>query len=410
MLSSSLPKIYSLNDTKQEHDEFLEIAHIGVGNFHRSHQQSYLNDLMNNPNYHKYKWKYTGIGMLHHDKEIQIQLKKNNYMYHIVSIDNDGKRNIETINTLSDYLIAYENVYSCVTKLADPNVKIVSLTITENGYGVPLTESDKIAINSCMNHNPEALNLISDVSTFGLILSALAIRFVSGNRPFTIMSCDNICENGKICKDKCVTEFKDLQQWIDEECKFPNTMVDRITPAINQEEIIKLDQECMLIDTKPVTCEPYKSWIIEDNFVDNIRPEWENVGVIMTDDVKSYELIKLSTLNVTHSYIGHIGKKYTYVHEVLDDFNMFYDIHSILHDEIIPVLDKIINIEFDLYSYADKVLHRFGNKFIKDRVERLNHDKFEKMRKQAIPLYNTGISLGFQMNRFKIWLQETDML
>lgn len=410
MFSTSLPKIYSLSNMNKEVNDALEIAHIGVGNFHRSHQQSYLNELMNIQEYNKCKWKYTGIGMLPHDKEIQIQLKKNNYKYHIVSIDNDGKKEIEAINTLSDYIIAYEDVYSCVLKLADPNIKIVSLTITEHGYGVPLTETDRIAINSCMNHNPEALNLLSDISTFGLILCALAVRFLSGNRPFTIMSCDNICENGKLCKEKCITEFTELQEWIDRECKFPNTMVDRITPGISKEEIIELEKECMLIDTKPVTCEPYKSWIIEDNFVDDIRPKWENVGVIMTDDVKSYELIKLSILNVTHSYIGHIGEKFTYVHEVMDDFNLFYDIHSILHEEIIPVLEKIIYIEFDLCDYANKVLHRFKNKYIKDRIERINTDKHEKMRKQAIPIYNTGVSLNITMNRFKLWLQESEML
>ena len=409
MFSTSLPKIYSLSNFKKDED-YLEIAHIGVGNFHRSHQQSYLNELMNKPHCHQFNWKYTGIGMLHHDKEIQMQLKKNDFKYRVVSIDNDGKKNIETINTLSDYIIAYEDVYSCVLKLADPNVKIVSLTITEHGYGVPFTDSDKTAINSCINNNPETLNLLSDVSTFGLILSALAIRFIKGNRPFTIMSCDNICENGKICKEKCTTEFSDFQEWIDKECKFPNTMVDRITPSITHEEIIELDQECMLIDTRPVTCEPYKSWIIEDNFVDDVRPEWENVGVIMTNDVKSYELIKLSILNVTHSYIGHIGDKYTFVHEVLDDFNLFYDIHSILHEEIIPVLEKIIQIDFDLYEYADKVLYRFGNRYIKDRIERINQDKYDKMRKQAIPIYNTGVSLNIKMSRFNKWLEETNML
>lgn len=410
MLSNSLPKIYSLSDFTQLEDESLEIAHIGVGNFHRSHQQSYLNELMNKPDCHQYNWKYTGIGMLPHDKEIQMQLKMNNFKYHIISIDNEGNKQIETINTLSDYIIAYEDILSCVTKLADPNVKIVSLTITEYGYGVPLTDSDNMAISACLNGTPETLRLLSDISTFGLILSSLALRFINGNRPFTIMSCDNICENGKICKERCTTEYVEFQNWINNECKFPNTMVDRITPGITKDEIKRIEQEHMLENMNPVTCEPYKSWIIEDNFVDGIRPEWENVGVIMTDNVKSYELIKLSILNVVHSYIGHIGKEYTYVHEVLDDFNLFYSIHSILHEEIIPVLNKIIQIEFDLYEYADKVIHRFKNKYIQDTVKRINQDKEDKMRKQAIPIYNAGVSLNIKMPLFKLWLEESDML
>ena len=409
MFSRSLPKIYSLTNLDINPNS-LEIAHIGVGNFHRSHQQSYLNELMMNPESHTRSWKYTGIGMLPHDKEIQMQLKKNNFVYHVISIDNDGTKQIETIKTLRDYLIAYEDVFSCVMKLSEPNVCIVSLTITEQGYAIPLSENDNIAINACVNNTPDTLKLLSELTTFGLILSALALRYKNGDNPFTIMSCDNICENGKICRERCVTDYPDFQEWIDTKCKFPSTMVDRITPGITRDEIIKLEQENMLIDMRPVTCEPYKSWIIEDNFVNGVRPEWENVGVIMTDNVKSYELIKLSILNVTHSYIGHIGAKYTFVHEVLEDFNLFYSIHSFLHEEIIPILERIIMIDFDLYEYADKVIHRFKNAHIKDTIERINSDKEDKMRKQAIPIFNTGVSFDMDLPIFHKWLEETEML
>jgi len=413
MLSKSLPKIYSISNFDLETDETnetKEIAHIGIGNFHRAHQQSYLNDLMKVKDDRNERWKYTGIGMLSHDKEIQMQLKKNNFVYNIVTIDNDGSKKIEEIHTLKDYLIAYEDIFSCVLKLAEPNVLIVSLTITEHGYAVPLSENDKTAINACLKNKPCTLKNLSKLSTFGLIMSALALRYMNNVSPFTVMSCDNICENGKICQEKCKTEHPDFQEWIDSNCKFPSTMVDRITPSITRDEIIQLEQENLLIDMRPVTCEPYKSWIIEDNFVNGIRPDWESVGVIMTDDVKSYELIKLSILNVTHSYIGHIGTKCKYIHEALEDFNIFYSIHSFLHEEIIPILDEIISIDFDLRDYADKVLHRFENKYIKDTIQRINQDKEEKMRKQAIPIFNTGMSLGKNLPLFKKWLEETNML
>lgn len=418
------------------------IAHIGCGNFHRSHQEYYLNQLLK-ANYEENKnWLYTGIGVLPNDIKLKDKLKKNNFKYHIISLNNEGKAEIEHINTLKNVLVTCENTESCIDTLINPAIKIVSLTITEYGYSIPLNDKDIELIHNALEINDYSENddlemdmdadtdtdtdndntklntcdekdTSQNISAFGLIIAALAFRYKNNIRPFTIMSCDNLISNGDICKNKCMEELSKINDecfkiWMMEEVKYPNTMVDRITPFINEQEIIDLEKKYTIIDSSPVVCENYKSWIIEDNFVDNCRPKWENVGTIMTDNVKPYEYMKLCLLNIPHSFVAYCGlvKDYVYVHEVMQDPELVVKVKKFITEDIIPVIEKEIDIcEIDYVQYSEDVLKRFSNEHMKDKLTRIAQDGMDKFKNQGLPILLKGIKMNLKMLNFRTYIE-----
>ena len=401
------------------------IAHIGCGNFHRSHQEYYLNQLLKT-NYEENKnWLYTGIGVLPNDVKLKDKLKKNNFKYHIISLNNEGKAEIEHINTLKNVLVTCESKESCIDTLINPAIKIVSLTITEYGYSIPLNNTDIRLISDILDITDEfelELECVQgsnqdyyseNITAFGLIIAALAFRYKNDIRPFTIMSCDNLISNGDICKKKCMEEISKINDegfkiWMLEEVKYPNTMVDRITPFINEQEIIDLEKKYTIIDSSPVVCENYKSWIIEDNFVDNCRPKWENVGTIMTDNVKPYEYMKLCLLNIPHSFVAYCGlvKDYVYVHEVMQDPELVVKVKKFITEDIIPVIEKEIDIcKIDYVQYSEDVLKRFSNEHMKDKLTRIAHDGMDKFKNQGLPILLKGLEMNLKMLNFRTYIE-----
>lgn len=396
----SLPTLVSRKSFEER--RISGIVHIGVGNFHRSHQESYLNDLLK-ADFEKYKnWCYTGIGMMPSDKSIQTKLKRNKFKYHIVSVKHDGNTSVEHVDTLMNMLLSYEQLDTCLSLMEQESVKIVSITITEYGYTVDLSECDKQLIKASLAKDTSIdVSTLYGITTFGLILAALARRYVAYAKPFTVLSCDNINGNGDVCKKKCIDSLEDVdfREWLDREGKFPNTMVDRITPALNDDDVIQLEKDLGIIDTKPVICEEYKSWIIEDTFVNDERPAWENVGVIFTKDVKPYEELKLGLLNVPHSYIAYLGmyKGYTYVHEVVKDAELRDEVYLFMQD-IIAIIG--VHNHIDYMGYAQTVLQRFTNATLKDTLKRIATDGIFKFKTQGLPLLKRGLECGYPMTSF----------
>ena len=401
-------KVHSLPTLKRrsldEEKRVSGIVHIGVGNFHRSHQESYLNDLLK-LDFEKYKnWCYTGIGMIPSDKTIQTKLKRNKFRYHIVSVKHDGKTSVEHVNTLMNMLLSYEQLDTCLSLMEQESVKIVSITITEYGYTLELSECDKqLILMSLGKIQNKDMGSLHGITTFGLVLAALARRYKAYTCPFTVLSCDNMNGNGDVCKKKCLDSLMDIDidfmEWMDREGRFPNTMVDRITPALNDDDVIQLEKDLGIIDTKPVICEEYKSWIIEDTFVNGERPAWENVGVIFTKDVKPYEELKLGLLNVPHSYIAYWGihKGYTYVHEVVRNAEIRDEIYMFMQD-IISIIG--VREDIDYMGYAQTVLQRFTNATLKDTLKRVATDGIFKFKTQGLPLLKRGLEYGYPMISF----------
>ena len=273
-------------------------------------------------------WCYTGVGVMSADVKMRDYLKDNGWTYPIVSragaeVDSFDVE-VEEVVAMRDMLLAFEDPVACVKAMAHADVKIVSLTITEFGYRVPLTKGDfsliEQALNGMLDDPDEPLHAdASTPTTFGVICAAAAMRFAEGSRPFTLMSCDNLPHNGEVCKQRmtgaaeelvcaglCSTSLDAFVVWLQREVRYPSTMVDRITPATSMEDVATLPSTLGFEDDWPVMCEPYKHWVIEDDFVDDARPPWEDAGAVVVDDVVPHELMKVRLLNVTHLSLIHI--------------------------------------------------------------------------------------------------------
>jgi len=404
------------------------MVHFGVGGFHRSHQQVFMDELMRAHFDETKHWAYTGVGVLPGDAHMRDYLIKNNFSYPVVSREGPDEEHmaidVQNVITLRDMMLAYEDPKAAVMLLADPGMRIVTITITEYGYRVPLTDGDRTMIAAALNGDLDTLpEECKQCTAFGIIISGLAARFHAGTRPFTVLSCDNLPHNGDVAKAR-VMEFTehcdvtsafgecvpDFLNWVTDEVKFPSTMVDRITPATSPDDIAHLKKHGVE-DDWPVMCEPYKHWVVQDDFVDGARPAFEKVGAQMVSDVRPHELMKVRLLNVTHSALAYTGAMAglecvheAVCHEVLRPF-----LDHLMRDEIAPTLraDQSLvdaGLVSELDAYGALILSRFENVAVKDMINRIAMDGSEKFRVQGRPVVMEGRALGMQMKGFALYI------
>ena len=374
-----------------------------------SSQQAYTDDLLRQDFDAAKDWCYTGVGVLEWDAKMRDYLKNNDWRYPIVAregTDVDAMdMHVQEVVTLRDMLLSFEDPAAVVRLLAAPSTKIVSLTITEYGYRVPLNEGDhkllELANQGVLDDPelsmPESIDAACAKATvFGLILAALAARHRLGRRPFTVMSCDNLPHNGEVAKKRVISAARDAPEcddalcaWLEEEVRYPSTMVDRITPATSPQDIADLKERTGIDDAWPVMCEPYKHWVIEDDFVDGQRPAWERVGALLVPDVRPHELMKVRLLNVTHSAICYVGSLagLTHVHEAVTHKMIKPFLRRLMTKEIAASLVADPTMPGELLAvldeYVDLVLSRFENVAVKDTLDRIAMDGSEKFRVQG---------------------------
>ena len=374
-----------------------------------SSQQAYTDDLLRQDFDAAKDWCYTGVGVLEWDAKMRDYLKNNDWRYPIVAregTDVDAMdMHVQEVVTLRDMLLSFEDPAAVVRLLAAPSTKIVSLTITEYGYRVPLNEGDhkllELANQGVLDDPelsmPESIDAACAKATvFGLILAALAARHRLGRRPFTVMSCDNLPHNGEVAKKRVISAARDAPEcddalcaWLEEEVRYPSTMVDRITPATSPQDIADLKERTGIDDVWPVMCEPYKHWVIEDDFVDGQRPAWERVGALLVPDVRPHELMKVRLLNVTHSAICYVGSLagLTHVHEAVTHKMIKPFLRRLMTKEIAASLVADPTMPGELLAvldeYVDLVLSRFENVAVKDTLDRVAMDGSEKFRVQG---------------------------
>jgi len=232
---------------------------------------------------------------------------------------------------------------------------------------------------------------------FGYLAEALDRRQRAGHAPFTVLSCDNVPQNGDMAR-KTLLAFaarRDpaLHDWIAAHVAFPNSMVDRITPQTTDADRKMVRAEFGIEDAWPVVCEPFRQWIIEDVF-SNGRPPLEQVGVQFTTDVHPYEMMKLRLLNASHSAMGYLGYLggYQYIHEIMAD-NLFREyIRRLMDQEVTPLLAPVPGI--DLADYKATLLTRFANPTIKDQVTRICLDGSSKVPKFLLPSLSEALASG----------------
>jgi mannitol 2-dehydrogenase len=275
------------------------IVHIGVGGFHRAHEAMYVDRLLEQGT--AQEWGICGVGLLPSDRRMQEALDAQDCLYTLVVKHPDGTYEPRIVGSIVRYLFAPDDPEAVLEQLASPATRIVSLTITEGGYEIDAVtgEFQARAPGVLRDLDPGA----APATAFGLVVEALARRRARGVPPFTIMSCDNIPGNGAVARSSfsAFAELRDpsLGEWVRREVHFPNSMVDRITPATTDEDRAEVARRFGIDDLWPVVCEPFAQWALEDTFALG-RPPLEEAGVEVVEDVEPYELMKLRMLNASH--------------------------------------------------------------------------------------------------------------
>ena len=368
------------------------IVHIGVGGFHRAHQTVYTEDLFNQGQ--NFEWGFCGVGLLPHDSRMRDALLAQDCLYTLVkrSIESDQAR---VVGSIVNYLFAPDNRETVLEKMAAPETKIVSLTITEGGYyidaqtGVLDVKHPDIQHDLSHPHQPHC--------SFGFLLEALDRRRQRGQAPFTLMSCDNIQSNGDNLKTMLMAfaELRDpkLANWMERNCCFPNSMVDRITPATTDEHRQLVRDKFGIDDAWPVVTETFKQWVIEDHFVQG-RPAWEEVGAQMTDDVLPYEKMKLRLLNASHQALCYIGMLlgYEFVHQTMENADIRPLVQRLMDKEVTPILPSVPGI--DLEDYKATLIERFANPAIRDQLSRIGIYGSSGMPKFVLPSITEQLQRG----------------
>ncbi|HEX9540438.1 MAG TPA: mannitol dehydrogenase family protein [Streptosporangiaceae bacterium] len=374
------------------------VVHVGVGGFHRAHQAMYHDRLMNEGM--ALDWGICGVGVLAADRSMKQALGAQDGLYTLVLKHSDGTYEPRVIGSIVEYLFAPDDPEAVIEKMAAEPTRIVSLTITEGGYNIHDATGEFDVTNPDVIHDlgPGAVPR----TTFGLITEALRRRREHGLAPFTVMSCDNLQDNGHLTK-RVFTAFArlrdpELGDWVEREVCFPNSMVDRITPATTDADRAEVRERFGIEDRWPVVCEPYTQWVLEDAFTAG-RPPYEDAGVQVVDQVEPYELMKLRLLNASHQamcYFAYLSG-YRLVHEAAQDplFQAF--LLGYMDEEATPTLAPVPGV--DLNGYKHTLIERFSNPQVRDTIARLCAQSSDRIPKWLLPVVRQQLATGGEIRR-----------
>ena len=369
------------------------IVHFGVGGFHRSHQAMYLERLLNAGG--SSEWGICGVGVLPHDARMRDVLAEQDNLYTLLTKSPGGHSHAQVIGALHAYLFAPDDPQAVIERLAGPGVRIVSLTVTEGGYGIN---------NVTGEFDPNTPGVQDDLAAgavprtvFGLVTEGLRRRRERGLPPFTVMSCDNLPGNGHVARHAftAYARLKDpeLGEWMEREVAFPNGMVDRITPVTSDETRRELAADYGIQDAWPVLAESFTQWVLEDRFPLG-RPALETVGVQLVQDVEPYELMKLRLLNASHQAMSYLGllAGHRYAHEVCTQPLFVRFLLDYMEREATPTLRPVPGI--DLGAYRHELIERFASTAIQDTLARLIVDGSERIPKFLLPVMREQLARG----------------
>ncbi len=348
------------------------IVHLGLGAFFRAHGALYIADAMEKSGG---DWGVIGVSL--RSAGTRDKLAAQGHAYTAVEVQGDAKTP-RVVEVLNDVLVAPENPDAVIDAMAHPDVKIVSLTITEKGYCA--------AAGGLNADHPEIVNDIANAtptSAPGYLVRALQKRMDAGLAPFTVMSMDNMPDNGTLTR-AIVVGLADkidpnLAEWITSNGAFPSTMVDRIVPAPSDADLAAVTELTGRDDHAALLHEPFRQWVIEDTFVNNARPDFGTVGAQLVDDVTVFEHMKLRMLNGSHStlaYSGCVAGHATIPVAVADPvFHQF--VSEMWVNEIIPSLTPPAGV--DLVAYSKALMGRFENTAIQHKTAQIAMDGSQKL-------------------------------
>jgi len=374
------------------------VVHFGVGGFHRAHQAMYHDRLMNEGI--ALDWGICGVGVMAADRRMKQVLSAQDGLYTLVLKHSDGTYEPRVIGSIVEYLFAPDDPEAVIEKMAAESTRIVSLTITEGGYNIhdATGEFDEASPDIIRDLEPGAVPR----TTFGLITEALRRRWKRGLVPFTVMSCDNLQDNGRLTK-RALTAFArladpELGDWVEREVHFPNSMVDRITPVTTDADRAEVREVFGIDDQWPVVCEPYTQWVLEDTFTAG-RPPYERAGVQLVEQVEPYELMKLRLLNGSHQAMCYFAylQGYRLVHEAAQDPLYQAFLLGYMDKEAAPTLPPVPGVDLDGYKHT--LIERFCNPHIRDTIARLCAQSSDRIPKWLLPVVRYQLASGGEIRR-----------
>jgi mannitol 2-dehydrogenase len=362
------------------------VVHFSVGGFHRAHQLVYFDDLAERG---CTDWGVIGVGL--RSTAIRDALRPQNYLYTVVERGRDVER-ARVIGSMIDYHFAPEAPAGVLALLTDERTRLVTMTVTGTAYRLdPVTgefdpDDDEVRADLADPHHPRSL--------FGYLVEGLDRRRRAGQAPFTVLSCDNMQQNGQAARAAVVgfARLRDevLARWIDDHVAFPGSMVDRITPSTSSADRDAIARSFGVDDRWPVITEPFSQWVLEDAFC-NDRPPLEEVGVQFVGDVESHELLKTRLLNGSHTALGHLGllAGHERVHEVMADPVLRAFVTRLMAEEVAPLLPCPQGV--DVAGYQETLLQRFADPAIGDRLDRLCRRGTSKLASYVLPSLITAL-------------------
>lgn len=349
------------------------IVHLGLGNFTRAHQAVYTADAPG-------EWTMTGV--TRSNRRLADALRAQDNRYTLVEIG-PGAAAPRTMDVLDDVLVWREQPDQVMDVIAEPSTAVVTLTVTEKGYGYRGgshdLDVDDPALRSDLAGNPPQ-------TAIGVLAGGL-IRRAAGGAPITLVSCDNVGENGDGLAS-ALRQFADalggpegaaLGEYLTQVAT-PNTMVDRIVPATT-DALRERVRELGFDDQVPVPAEPFTMWVLQD--VPGDRPRWEDAGAIVTDEVANYELVKLRLLNAANSWFAYFGllTGRTMIAEAAVDQAIRAGGWK-LGDEMQPTIE--LPTGFDPIAYREEVFGRFTNLALGHTCQQVGSDGSAKLT-QRVP-------------------------
>jgi mannitol 2-dehydrogenase len=366
------------------------IVHIGVGNFHRGHQAWYLHKLMQQGLAHD--WAIIGAGVRLSDALMREKLLAQDCLTTLIELDPDGT-SVEVIGSMIDFVEVHPHNTPLISVLSDPQIRIVSLTVTEGGYYQTATGALDV-------EHPDIQHDIAHpdrpITAFGAMIAGYAARRTAGHPPFTGQCCDNLQENGAVLRRTIITLAEkidpDLAGWIAENAAFPNAMVDCIVPATGPAEL-SFVRQLGIADAAPVTHENYRSWVIEDQFCAG-RPPWEEAGVVITDDVHSHESMKIRVLNAGHQVLANAGEilGLETIADCMADPQLSAFFHKVETEGILPHVDPVPGVTAE--DYLALIERRFANPLIRDTTRRVAFDGSSRHPGFILPILREAIAAG----------------
>jgi mannitol 2-dehydrogenase len=364
------------------------VVHIGAGNFHRAHQAVYFDDLaclgISS------EWGVTGVSL--HSPDVKDVLSTQDGLYTVVQRGHD-RQTARVVGSIGSLHYAPNDSAAVRAALADPQTRVVSLTITGNGYFLDPVSREFDAAHPDVRADLVASNCFA--TAWGYLTEALDRRRRAGIAPFTVLCCDNIPDNTQAARIALVSfaALKDpgLARWIDTHVAFPSTMVDRITPQTSNSERQFVERTFGIADKWPVLTEPYSQWVIEDTF-SNGRPPLHEVGAQFVSDVSHHKLVKTRLLNGTHIALACLATLagYQRTDEAMRDRVIFDYVVQLMRDEIQPLLPAVPAMNTP--GYRQTLLARLSNPRMSDQLSRLARRGSSKIQSFVLPSLQEAIA------------------